>query len=265
MPDALVRQLSDHVSEILVIEEGYPYVERRLRGIILPFVSVRGKESGDIPADGELNSEIVWKAFGVEPPHGMAAPIAVPDRPPRLCDGCPHLDAYSALTAVLGEYPSPLVTSDIGCYTLGVLPPVGIGQSCVCMGASIGKAKGASEAGVRPVVAVIGDSTFLHSGITPLMDAVASNTDMTLLILDNDVVAMTGTQPTLLPSSRIADIVRGVGIHPEHCHVFESHPRRTAELTELLRREIAYGGLSVVIVHRPCIEAARRNRKARPS
>ena len=265
IPALLVRQLADHVSEILVIEEGYPYVERMLRGLIPPFVSIRGKESGDIPADGELNQEIVWKAFGVEPPHGLAIPMHVAERPPRLCDGCPHIDAYNALTAVLGEYESPLVTSDIGCYTLGALPPIGVGQSCVCMGASIGMAKGAAEAGVRPVVAVIGDSTFLHSGITPLMDAVAGNTNMTLLILDNDVVAMTGTQPTLLPSSRIADIVRGIGVPPEHCHVFESHPRRTAELTELLRKEIAHGGLSAVIVHRPCIEAARQSRKARAS
>lgn len=265
IPASLVQQLSDHVAEILVIEEGYPYVERLLRGIIPPFVTIRGKESGDIPADGELNQEIVWKAFGIEPPQGTTIQIRVPDRPPRLCDGCPHIDAYNALIAVLGGYDSSLVTSDIGCYTLGALPPLGVGQSCVCMGASIGMAKGAAEAGVRPVVAIIGDSTFLHSGVTPLMDAVAGNTDMTLLILDNDVVAMTGTQPTLLPSSRIADIVRGVGVHPEHCHVFESHPRRGAELTELLRKEIAYGGLSVVVVHRACIEAAKRTRKARPS
>lgn len=263
MPAAKIRELTNHVSEVLVIEEGYPFVERMLRGILPPMVPIRGKETGDLPAEGELTTEIVSKALGVELPRGMSA-IDLPDRPPRLCDGCPHIDAYNALTVALGAYEKPLVTSDIGCYTLGALPPHGVGQSCVCMGASIGMAKGASEAGRHPVVAIIGDSTFLHSGVTPLMDAVAGNTNMTLVILDNDVVAMTGTQQTLLPSSRIIDIVRGIGVPAEHAHVFESHPRRSGELADLLRSEIAHEGISVVIVHRECVEAAR-HRKARTS
>jgi indolepyruvate ferredoxin oxidoreductase alpha subunit len=144
-----------------------------------------------------------------------------------------------------------------------VLPPYNTGDSCVCMGASIGMARGAADAGAGPVVAVIGDSTFLHSGVTPLMDAVAGNTDMTVLILDNDVVAMTGTQPTVLPPKQIPEIVRGLGVDPDHCHVFESHPRRIDELAQLLRREIAYRGLSVVIAHRECVEALKKDKKAR--
>jgi indolepyruvate ferredoxin oxidoreductase, alpha subunit len=263
IPTTLIRDLADHVPDILVIEEGYPYVERMLRGILPPLTTIRGRQSGDLPEAGELNQELVWSAFGLQPPRGTAATIPIPERPPRLCDGCPHIDAYNALNDALRPYEAPVVTSDIGCYTLGALPPYNVGDSCVCMGASIGMGKGAADAGAGPVVAVIGDSTFLHSGVTPLMDAAAANTDMTVLILDNDVVAMTGTQPTVLPPNRIPEIVRGIGVDPEHCHVFESHPRRVGELTQLLRREIAHRGLSVVIVHRECIEALKKDRKAR--
>jgi indolepyruvate ferredoxin oxidoreductase alpha subunit len=152
------------------------------------------------------------------------------------------------------------VAGDIGCYTLGALPPYQALESCVCMGASIGMAKGAADAGLRPVLAVIGDSTFLHSGITPLIDAAAHDTDMTVLILDNETVAMTGQQPPALPDTRLGPIVLGMGIDPEHVHVVHTHPKRVEEFTELIRREVAHQGLSVIIAVRECIEAARRRK-----
>jgi indolepyruvate ferredoxin oxidoreductase, alpha subunit len=186
----------------------------------------------------------------------------VPDRPPQLCAGCPHVDAFTALRAALDDLPRGVVTSDIGCYTLAALPPLSAIDSCVCMGASVGMAKGASDAGVRPAVAVIGDSTFLHSGVTPLMDAVAANTDMTLLILDNEVVAMTGAQPTLLPSSRFRPLLLGLGVDADHCHVIKAHPRQTEANTEIIRRELRYQGLSVIVAVRECIEAARARKAA---
>jgi indolepyruvate ferredoxin oxidoreductase alpha subunit len=191
-------------------------------------------------------------------PH---APIALPPRPPRLCAGCPHIDMLRALTAALEPYPQRLVTSDIGCYTLGALPPYEAVDSCVCMGASIGMAKGAADAGVWPVVAVIGDSTFVHSGVTPLADAIAADADMTVVILDNDVVAMTGGQPTLLSSSRVASLALGLGLDPAHCHLVEAHPRRVEDNAGLLRREIEHRGLSVIIAVRECLEAARARKK----
>lgn len=264
-PVSLIREFAESVDEILMLEEGYPFVERQLRGILPPPKMIRGRQTGDIPAAGELSQPIVWKALGLEPPAGKHLDVPLPDRPPRLCDGCPHIDAYKALNAALEGHDAPIVTSDIGCYTLGILPPYGAGDSCVCMGASVGMAKGAADAGATPVVAVIGDSTFLHSGVTPLMDAVADDTNMTLLILDNDTVAMTGTQPTVLPPNRIPEIIRGVGAPPDHVHLFESHPKRIGELTELLRREIAHPGLSVVIVHRECIEALKHEKARRES
>jgi len=122
-------------------------------------------------------------------------------------------------------------------------------------------AKGAADAGFHPVIAVIGDSTFLHSGVTPLMDAVESGTPMTLVILDNKTVAMTGGQPTILSSSELEALVRGLGVPEEHLRVIEAHPRRVAENTEILRREVEYRGLSVVIAVRECIETAKRGRR----
>jgi indolepyruvate ferredoxin oxidoreductase alpha subunit len=261
MPAEKIRELAGHVGRILVLEDGYQYVERFLRGIIPPDIEILGKETGHVPATGELSPEAARRALGLEVPRGLSLEgLELPARPPRLCDGCPHSDAYGALNRALAELDGSVVTIDIGCYTLGFLPPHSVGESCVCMGASIGMAKGAAEAGRRPAVAVIGDSTFLHSGVTGLMDCVAANTPMTLLILDNQTVAMTGTQPPVLPSEKLEQICLGVGVDPEHCHLLEAHPKRQDELVETLKRELAYEGLSVVISHRECLEAVRKRR-----
>jgi indolepyruvate ferredoxin oxidoreductase alpha subunit len=192
----------------------------------------------------------------------LPAGIALPNRPPQLCDGCPHGDSLEALRAALKEFAGSLVASDIGCYTLGALPPYSAIESCVCMGASIGMAKGAAEAGLRPAVAVIGDSTFLHSGITPLIDAVAADADMTLVIVDNQAVAMTGGQQTVLPSSSLKPLVLGLGVPAEHCHVLKPHHTQAAANTEIIRRELEHRGLSVIIAVRECIETAKARKKA---
>jgi indolepyruvate ferredoxin oxidoreductase alpha subunit len=263
-PVEKIRTLANHVQRILIIEEGYPFVERYLRGILPQALEIQGKESGHLPLHGELNPDVVRKALGLTPAEGMQLEhLSLPNRPPRLCQGCPHGDAYNALNEALAEHDPHLVTSDIGCYTLGALPPYNAGESCVCMGASIGMAKGAADAGFRPAVAVIGDSTFLHSGVTPLMDAVADDSDMTVLILDNQTVAMTGTQPTVLPSERLVQVVLGLGVDPAHCRVHESHPKRANELVQIFRDELAHQGLSVVITYRECLEKARKNKSAK--
>jgi indolepyruvate ferredoxin oxidoreductase alpha subunit len=206
----------------------------------------------------------VRRSLGLEVAGGVETEgLELASRPPQLCSGCPHGDSYGAIKEALrsaGDH--SLVTADIGCYTLGALAPYSAIESCVCMGASVGMAKGAAEAGYRPAIAVIGDSTFLHSGVTPLMDAVASNADMTLLILDNQTVAMTGGQDTLLPSSNLEKLILGLGIDPEHFHVLDAHPKNTEKNTEILKREIDHRGLSVVIAVRECIETVKR-RKAK--
>jgi indolepyruvate ferredoxin oxidoreductase alpha subunit len=265
-PASLVRQLLAHVDRVLLLEDGYPFLERRLRGFQpMPACAVLGRESGEVPPDGELTPDVVRRALGLDVAAGVSLPgVTLPNRPPQLCQGCPHGDTYAALKQAVAAFDGgAVVTSDIGCYTLGALPPYSAIESCVCMGASVGMAKGAADAGVRPVVAVIGDSTFLHSGVTPLMDAVAADTDMTLVVLDNETVGMTGGQPTLLPSSRLKDVVLGIGASPAHVHVLNAHPRHTASNAEILRREMAHQGLSVVILVRECIETARaRKQKA---
>ncbi len=261
-PDALIREMAERVDRILVIEEGYPFVERRLRGVLPHRWEIAGKEDGALPPDGELTPDTVRTALGLAPrPRITIGDLELPGRPPQLCKGCPHRDSYDALAEALSGYDQSVVTSDIGCYTLGALPPYQAIESCVCMGASVGMAKGASDAGLQPVLAVIGDSTFLHSGVTGLIDAVASDTDMTLLILDNETVAMTGLQPTVLPEGRLRPIVEGLGVDPAHVRVVDVNPRSNDELVAALREEMEHPGLSVVVAVRECIEATKANRR----
>ena len=261
-PEGLIARLAAGGSRLLVIEEGYPFLERQVRGVLPHAWEVSGRESGALPLDGELTPDLVRAALGL-PARAHMGPVSLPlpDRPPQLCRGCPHADSYEAVRAALGGFPVSVVTSDIGCYTLGALPPHSAIESCVCMGASVGMAKGAADAGLRPVLAVIGDSTFLHSGVTPLMDAVAASTPMTLLILDNGTVAMTGLQPTVLPGSSLEPLLAGVGVEREHLHVVEVAPRRSDELAALLRAELEYPGVSVIVAVRECVEMAKAGRR----
>ncbi len=262
LPRALVRRLAGHVKRLLVLEEGYPLVERLLRGLLDTPLPVLGKLTGEVPLEGELTPDNVRPALGLPArPLTRLGDLALPTRPPQLCQGCSHGQMYRALKQALEGQARSTVTADIGCYTLGALPPYDAVESCLCMGASVSMAKGASEAGFRPAVAVIGDSTFLHSGITPLLDAVHEDTDMTLIILDNQTTAMTGGQESIAPSARLKDIVLGLGVKPERLHVVEVLPRRVPQIAELLRAEIAHPGLSVVIAVRECLETARRRRR----
>jgi indolepyruvate ferredoxin oxidoreductase alpha subunit len=264
VPVEKVRELVGHVDRVLVVEEGYPFVERALRGLLPAPKPILGKETGELPPDGEMTPDLVRAALGLPARRGLVVEgLTLPNRPPQLCSGCPHGDTFDAIRLALDGLRPGVVTSDIGCYTLGALPPYGVIESCVCMGASVSMAKGASDAGVRPAIGVIGDSTFLHSGVTPLMDAVASNADMTLVIVDNGTTAMTGGQPTVLPSSRLVDVVKGVGVDPAHVHVVEASRKQTPQNAEILRRELEYPGLSVVIAVRECIETVKERARDR--
>jgi indolepyruvate ferredoxin oxidoreductase alpha subunit len=258
----LVRALASRVDRILVLEDGAPHVERLLCGLLPPTVRVGGRMSGEVPATGELTPDLVRAALGLRARPTLALDdFRIPARPPQLCQGCPHGHAFHALQRAVEQMGAVTVTSDIGCYTLGALPPYSVIESCVCMGASIGMARGAADTGLVPAVAVIGDSTFLHSGITPLMDAVATGADITVLILDNQAVGMTGAQDPIVPSDRLQAIVLAVGVPPERCHVIDPHPRRVASNAEILRREIQHPGVSVVIARRECKEVFRRRQR----
>jgi indolepyruvate ferredoxin oxidoreductase alpha subunit len=263
LPLEKIRRLAAGVRRVLVLEDGQSFVEAKLRGILPSALEVLGKASGHVPTDGELTPDLVRGALGLPARSAVSAPsFPLPNRPPQLCQGCPHGHSFHALTEAMGGLDGTMVTADIGCYTLGALPPYSAIESCVCMGASVGMAKGAADAGFRPVVAVIGDSTFLHSGITPLMDAVKHDADMTLLILDNQAVAMTGGQETLVPSSRLHQIVLGLGVNPDHCHVVEAAPKLVKKTAEIIQREMAHHGLSVIIAVKECKETARKKSRA---
>jgi len=262
LPDSKVRRLVDHVETVLVIEDGYPFIEKQLKGFFgIPGKRVLGKMSGTLPASGELDPDIVRRALGLAPlasqsPSGL--PLA--SRPPQLCVGCPHTDTFKALNKARETYDSSNVFSDIGCYTLGALPPHNAVQSCVCMGASVSMARGAADVGIHPAIAVIGDSTFAHSGITPLLSAAASNTAMTVIILDNATVAMTGGQPSFGSGERLPKIVESVGVPKDHIRIIEPLPKNHEKNVQVMKEELDYRGLSVIVAVRECIQESRKKR-----
>jgi indolepyruvate ferredoxin oxidoreductase, alpha subunit len=180
LPSKMIGKLVEETEKILVIEDGYPIVEEQLKGLLSIGLNVHGRLDGTIPRDGELNPNIVAVALGMEDTIGQPVPSIVAGRPPSMCRGCSHIDSYLALNEALEKYDKGRVFSDIGCYTLGALAPFEAINTCVDMGASITMAKGAADAGLVPAVAVIGDSTFTHSGITGLLDAVIDKSPITV-------------------------------------------------------------------------------------
>ncbi|MDR1287788.1 MAG: indolepyruvate ferredoxin oxidoreductase subunit alpha [Treponema sp.] len=271
LPSEKIRGFCKGRKRVLVIEEGQPFLEERLRGILPHGVTVEGRlDGGAVPRTGELDPDNIRAALGLLPRPAMAEKISglpnLPGRPPQLCQGCPHADSYEtikkALAALDGAGRLSAVTSDIGCYSLGALPPYSVPESIVCMGASIGMARGAAEAGLPYSVAVIGDSTFIHSGIPGLLDAANAGVPMTAVILDNSTVAMTGCQETAVPRAGLRDLVLALGVHPGHLLELEAKRQLIDENAARLKAEIEYRGLSVVIFKRECLEAARRRKKA---
>lgn len=257
MPHELVRKLYDECDKILVLEDGYPVVEEALKGFLALGKPITGRLDGTVPRDGELNPNIVAVSLGLENTIGQAVPQMVTGRPPSLCNGCPHIDSYNAMNEALEKYAKGRVFSDIGCYTLGALAPYEAINSCVDMGASITMAKGAADAGLFPSVAVIGDSTFTHSGITGLLDAVNDNSPITVIILDNATTAMTGGQ-TSSALNKIEDICKGVGVHPDHIHILKPLRKNHEENVQVFKEELEYRGVSVIIPRRECIQTLNK-------
>jgi len=259
LPGALVRRMAAECGSLLVIEEGQPFVEEAIRGILPTPVAVRGRLTDDLPRTGELTPDSVRAALGLAPHAAHAASQIVVPRPPALCQGCGHRDMYTALTEVIREeYPAGRVFSDIGCYTLGWLAPFHAIDTCVDMGASITMAKGAADAGQHPAVAVIGDSTFTHSGMTGLLDAVNEGVNITVIISDNLTTGMTGGQDSA-GTGRLESICAGIGVDPAHIRVVVPLPKNREELKQMIREEIEYRGVSVIIPRRECIQTAKRH------
>ena len=260
LPKALVCRLAEQCSTIMVIEEGQPFIEDMLRGVVPGNLQVKGRLSGELPRTGELTPDAVKKALGMTVGENYAPCEDVAPRPPALCQGCGHRDVYAALNEVLAEYPNARVFGDIGCYTLGFLPPYKAIHSCVDMGASITMAKGAADAGQWPAVAVIGDSTFTHSGMTGLLDAINENANITVIISDNLTTAMTGGQDSA-GTNKFEAICRGLGLDDEHLKVVVPLPKNMPEITRIIREEIEYKGTSVIIPRRECMQTLQRHLK----
>jgi indolepyruvate ferredoxin oxidoreductase alpha subunit len=262
LPVAMIEKMADECKSIMVVEEGYPVIEEQLRGLLNRGLIVKGRLDGVLPRMGELNPNLLAKALGLPVKEGQSIPPIVVPRPPSLCVGCPHIDSYNALNECMEKHGKGKVFSDIGCYTLGALPPYHAIYSTVDMGASITMAKGAADAGLLPAVAVIGDSTFTHSGITSLLDAVVNNTPMTVLILDNYTTGMTGGQDSHA-FGRIAQICEGLGVEKEHIRVIKPLKNHHEENVKIINEELEYKGISVIIPMRECIQTLNRRVKAK--
>jgi len=263
LPKKLIREFADNVENIYVIEELDPFVEEQVKAM---GIDVTGKDV--LPICHELNPEIIRQAFLDEEKEESDSeqPVKLPVRPPALCPGCPHRGVFYVLKNLKVN-----VTGDIGCYTLSTLPPLSSLHTCICMGSSIGIAHGIDKAGANrnDLVAVIGDSTFVHSGITGLVNMVYNQSASTVIILDNRTTAMTGGQEhpgtgcTLQNQETIAlDFAKlGKAIGIQHVHIIDPYDLEQTE--KVIKEEVKRDEPSLIITNRPCfmIERARKPAK----
>jgi indolepyruvate ferredoxin oxidoreductase, alpha subunit len=256
----IIKDIYSRCDEVLVLEEGYPMIEESLRGLLDNGKKILGRLDGSVPRDGELNPSIVARALGLPASHGGETPQIVKMRPPSFCKGCGHADMFNALIEAVRPFGPGHVFSDIGCYTLGALPPYNAINSCVDMGASVTMAVGAADAGLFPAVAVIGDSTFTHSGMTGLLDAVSKKSPVTIIISDNSTTGMTGGQDSKA-TGRLEQICLGLGVEPGHLRTIIPLRKNHEENIRVMTEELNYEGVSVIIAQRECIQTATRRKR----
>ncbi|MDA8137498.1 MAG: indolepyruvate ferredoxin oxidoreductase subunit alpha [Desulfobacteraceae bacterium] len=274
MPAGLIADFLRGCEKILVVEEGEPFMEEAVKaiaqsnGLILP---IQGK--GDklfsrlYEFDPAMVRSVIAAYFSIDytPPAklDLAAVPAIPARPPNLCAGCSHRATFYAIKKA-AEGLDTIYPTDIGCYTLGFLPPLNMGDFLICMGSSVSSACGFSRATQQKVIAFIGDSTFFHSGITGLVNAVYNNHNFTLVILDNGTTAMTGHQPhpgvdmpalNMQGYNRISieAIVRAVGVQ----HITVVQPFKVKKSIAAIKEALEYKGVSVIISQEICTLYAR--------
>lgn len=252
MPDKLIREFADGVETLYIIEDMEPFYETHIKAMGIP---CSGKDKTGI--QGELFARKVAAKFAGAPAPGPMSTPGIPVRPPVLCPGCPHRALYYILSKL-----NLTVTSDIGCYTLGALPPLSAVDTCICMGASIGMAHGMEKVRGREqakkTVAVLGDSTFCHSGMTGLLNMLYNSSVGTVIIADNSITGMTGHQNNPAngldihgnpaPQLDLEALCRGMGVK----NVVVVDPFNVKELERILKEETARDELSVVITRRPC-------------
>ncbi|MBN1425551.1 indolepyruvate ferredoxin oxidoreductase subunit alpha [Candidatus Fermentibacteria bacterium] len=256
LPLTRIADFVSHHPKTVVCEELEPYIELQARAEGIPLIGGKAffSREGELSA-GRVAEGLAAAGFPGVHPVASREPLAGVPRPPTLCPGCPHRATFYVLNRMKAN-----VFGDIGCYTLGGLAPLSALHACICMGASIGMAAGVATVSTpeNPVVAVIGDSTFLHSGITPLLGARWNGASITVIILDNGITAMTGGQPnpgvegtlegTATPKVDLEGLVRALGV--EHVTVADAYD--LAQIKEALTHAVEHPGVSVVISRRPC-------------
>ena len=282
LPAKLLASFLHHYPRILVVEEGDPVVEREVKALATDLgISIRvlGKESGHLPREHELTVGRVESTLcillGVTNGNHVSADYEAPSRIPYLCAGCPHRGSYLALKEVLREAGGGVVCGDRGCYNQGIHPPLQAIDTCICMGASIAMAVGFAKSGVnKPVVAVIGDSTFWHAGLPPLIDAVWNRAPILVYILDNSWTAMTGHQPcpstgrdtvgNTAPQFDVVAVCKALNVG----FVEVTDPYNIPATKEVLRRALQYirdtRQPAVVIARRECALVRRRRKEREP-
>jgi len=259
IPKKPIKKLFNTCKKVLVLEDGYPFIEEAISDFLGENRKVIGRLSGDIPRVGELNPDNIANALGFDVVIDENIPKVVSGRPPELCVGCGHRDLFDAINKLKTETESQQVFGDIGCYALGALPPYNSIDALIEMGASITMAKGAADAGIHPSIAIIGDSTFTHSGMTGLLNAVIEKTPITVIISDNSAIAMTGAQDSSA-SGRLIDICRGLGVEEDHLKVITPLHKNLDKNIDLIREELNYDGVSVIISQRPCVQLPKEKK-----
>jgi indolepyruvate ferredoxin oxidoreductase, alpha subunit len=255
-PDDLIKNFVVGLDEVWTLEEGEPIVEEIARKY---HPVVKGKLSGDLSAVGELGPDAIFEALGLSA-FPKAAPTNLLRRPPALCAGCSHRELYKSLVAAKPAF----TTGDIGCYTLGAAPPLSAMDTCLCMGASISKAAGMSQVGARRIAAIIGDSTFMHTGVPALISAVYNRANILVIIMDNSSTAMTGHQPTALTGVSAKGEAGGKIDLENLCRVCGASsvevidPINHEAAEKLIREKLDTDGVNVIISRRPCILTRKR-------
>ncbi|MEM3768465.1 MAG: indolepyruvate ferredoxin oxidoreductase subunit alpha [Nitrososphaerales archaeon] len=276
-PEQLVKDFVRRFEEVFIVEELEPYIENTVKASTINLgVKIIGKSNNFLPKNGELSTSIITKALakvlGKPLPKNFISDISfeeikkiLPPRPPILCPGCPHRASFYAIKRSMKGM--QINCTDIGCYALGIQEPLKIGDLLICMGASVGTACGISKSQERPVVSIIGDSTFFHAAIPGLINAVYNNHRIITIILDNCATAMTGFQPhpgTGLTGMGkqgkrviIEEVVKGCGI--EHIEVVD--PYNVKQTCDALLRAIEYPGPSVIVARRKCSLLATQEKR----
>ena len=278
LPEKKILEFLKGKKRIIVVEELEPFLEDNLYSIMGKnnvYVPVIGKRDGTLPRQWEFSPDTITKLKDFVKVKAFPAPlpavdVQLPARPPTLCAGCPHRGTFAAMKKAAGNR-NVVYASDIGCYTLGSMPPFRMADFVLCMGGGAGVAGGFDASTDQKPVAFLGDSTFFHSGIPPLISAKFNNHKITMVILDNRITAMTGQQPNpgtgrdfggiKTESVDIEGIVKGIGV--DFCKVV--NPFNVTETAKVMKEALDVDGVSVIISRAPCqIDAKKRKLAPKP-